>query len=387
MIDLLAGVRILDLTNVLAGPYCAYQLGLLGADVVKVEAPEGGDLARQLGADAALNGDLMGASFLAQNAGKRSIALNLKDSADRAAFLALVASADVLVENFRPGVMDRLGLGHSALADHNPGLIYCAISGFGATGPMKNAPAYDQIIQGYSGLMSVTGTPETAPLRVGVPICDTLGGLSAAFAIAAALVRRQRDGRGCYLDVSLLESTISALGWAVSNHLIAGKAPIPMGNDNFTASPSGTFQTGDGLLNIAANKAEQFGALAKLVGREDWLTDPRFADRGARLANRTALTQELEAALASASALEWETRMIAAGIPAGQVLSVPAILRHPQTVARDMVTPFEGEAIGLDRTISCVRGGFCVDGEAPRPNRPPPRLDAHRAEILAELAQ
>ncbi|WP_408606059.1 CoA transferase [Elstera litoralis] len=233
--------------------------------------------------------------------------------------------------------------------------------------------------------MSVTGTPETAPLRVGVPICDSLGGLSAAFAIAAALVRRQRDGRGCFLDVSLLESTISALGWAVSNHLIAGKTPTPMGNENVTASPSGTFRTGDGLLNIAANKAEQFEALAKQVGREDWLTDPRFAKRADRLANRAALTQELEAALAAQSAAAWEERLIAVGVPAGQVLSVPAILTHPQTVGRAMVTEFDGAQIGLDRTVSTVRGGFCVDGEAPRPDRPPPRLDAHRAEILAEL--
>ncbi len=385
MIDLLAGVRVLDLTNVLAGPYCAYQLGLLGADVIKVEVPGTGDLARQLGADASLNDDLMGASFLAQNAGKRSIALNLKDPEDRATFLALVATADVLVENFRPGVMDRLGLGHAALAEHRPGLVYCAISGFGATGPLKGAPAYDQIIQGYSGLMTVTGTPDTAPLRVGVPICDTLGGLSAAFAISAALVRRQRDGRGCYLDVSLLESTLSALGWAVSNHLIAGKAPTPMGNENVTASPSGTFRTGEGLLNIAANKAEQFEALAKLVGRADWLTDPRFAKRTDRLQNRAALGQELEAALAHRSAADWESALIAVGVPAGQVLSVPAILTHPQTTGRAMVTEFAPAEVGIDRAVSTVRGGFCVDGAAPVPSRPPPRLDADRVDILAEL--
>lgn len=386
MTDLLAGVRVLDLTNVLAGPYCAYQLALLGADVIKVEVPGGGDLARQLGADPVLNDDLMGASFLAQNGGKRSIALNLKDPEDKAIFRALVATADVLVENFRPGVMDRLGLGHAALATEHPGLIYCAISGFGATGPMKDAPAYDQIIQGYSGLMSVTGTAETAPLRVGVPICDTLGGLSAAFAVAAALVRRQQDGRGCYLDVSLLESTLSAMGWAVSNHLIAGKAPQPMGNDNVTASPSGTFRTGDGLLNIAANKAEQFVALAALVGRPDWLTDPRFAKRADRLAHRAALTAELEDALATRAAADWETALIAVGVPAGQVLSVPETLTHPQTRSREMVTEFPPETTGLDRSIYNLRGGFRVDGKAPAPAGPPPRLDADRAALLAELA-
>ncbi len=387
MIDLLAGVRILDLTNVLAGPYCAYQLGLLGAEVIKIEVPGTGDLARQLGADAGLNDALMGASFLAQNSGKRSIALNLKDPAEKRIFLDLVAGADALIENFRPGVMDRLGLGAAALADHNPGLVYCAISGFGATGPLKDAPAYDQIIQGYSGLMSVTGTAETAPLRVGVPICDTLGGLSAAFAVAAALVRRQRDGRGCYLDVSLLEATLSAMGWAVSNHLIAGRAPHPMGNDNVTASPSGTFRTGDGLLNIAANKAEQFEALAKLVGRPDWLTDPRFAKRADRLANRAALTEALEAALAARPAAEWEAALIAVGVPAGRVLSVPEILTHPQIESREMLTRFPAEVTGLDRPIVALRGGFRVDGAAPAPACSPPTLDADRAALLAELAE
>ena len=196
MTDLLAGIRVLDLTNVLAGPYCAYQLALLGADVIKVEAPQGGDLARQLGASPELNKAGMGASFLAQNAGKRSVVLDLKNEADRERFLDLVASADALVENFRPGVMARLGLGYEKLKEVRPGLVYCAISGFGQTGPMRDNPAYDQIIQGLSGIMSITGTPETAPLRVGYPVADTLGGLVGAFAIAAALVKQKTIRRG-----------------------------------------------------------------------------------------------------------------------------------------------------------------------------------------------
>ncbi|TGT13723.1 CoA transferase, partial [Mesorhizobium sp. M8A.F.Ca.ET.213.01.1.1] len=196
MTDLLSGIRVLDLTNVLAGPYCAYQLALLGADVIKVEAPNGGDLARQLGASATLNQAGMGASFLAQNAGKRSVVLDLKQEADRDRFLDLVASADALVENFRPGVMDRLGLGYASLKAIRPGLVYCAISGFGQSGPMRDNPAYDQIIQGLSGIMSITGTPETAPLRVGYPVADTLGGLVGAFAIAAALVKQKTSGEG-----------------------------------------------------------------------------------------------------------------------------------------------------------------------------------------------
>ncbi|TIN14819.1 MAG: CoA transferase, partial [Mesorhizobium sp.] len=277
MTDLLSGIRVLDLTNVLAGPYCAYQLALLGADVIKVEAPQGGDLARQLGGSPELNSTGMGASFLAQNAGKRSVVLDLKKEADRERFLDLVASADALVENFRPGVMDRLGLGYARLKEVRPSLVYCAISGFGQTGPMRDNPAYDQIIQGLSGIMSITGTAQTAPLRVGYPVADTLGGLVGAFAITAALVKQKTTGEGAFLDVSMLECTLSALGWPVSNYLTAGVEPQPMGNENMTAAPSGTFRTGDGLLNIAANKQEQFVTLCRLVGLPELASDPRFA--------------------------------------------------------------------------------------------------------------
>jgi len=175
--------------------------------------------------------------------------------------------------------MQRLGLGHDRLKEIRPGLVYCAISGFGQTGPMRGNPAYDQIIQGLSGIMSITGTPETAPLRVGYPVADTLGGLVGAFAIAAALVRQKTSGEGAFLDVSMLECTLSALGWPVSNYLTAGVEPRPMGNENMTAAPSGAFRTGDGLLNIAANKQEQFVALCGLIGRSELASDPRFAER------------------------------------------------------------------------------------------------------------
>ncbi len=380
MTALLAGTRVLDLTNVLAGPYAGYQLALLGADVIKVEAPDG-DLARQLGASPALNAARMGASFLAQNAGKRSVVLDLKSEAGRAAFLDLVATADVVLENFRPGVMDRLGLSVDALRARRPDLIYCAISGFGQTGPMRDNPAYDQIVQGLSGVMSITGSPETAPLRVGYPVCDTLGGLFGAFAIAAALVRRARTGEGAILDVSMLESTISALGWPVSNYLTAGVEPQPMGNENMTAAPSGTFATGDGPLNIAANKGEQFVALCREIGRPELAADPRFAERETRKRNRLALKAEIEAALAGASATEWEARLNRAGVPAGRVLAVPQALAEPQVAARAMTARFEAVP-GLERPLTVVRGGFLVDGEAPRPSRPPPALGEHDDEIL-----
>ncbi|ESW96774.1 CoA-transferase [Mesorhizobium sp. LSJC265A00] len=384
MTDLLAGIRILDLTNVLAGPYCAYQLALLGADVIKVETPQGGDLARQLGASPALNNGGMGASFLAQNAGKRSVVLDLKSEADRERFLDLVASADALVENFRPGVMGRLGLGYEVLKAVRPGLVYCAISGFGQSGPMRDNPAYDQIIQGLSGIMSITGTPETAPLRVGYPVADTLGGLVGAFAIAAALVKQKTSGEGAFLDVSMLECTLSALGWPVSNYLTAGVEPQPMGNENMTAAPSGAFRTGDGLLNIAANKQEQFVTLCRLIGQPELADDPRFAERETRKQNRAVLKVLIETALASASAAAWEEKFNRAGVPAGRVLTIPQVLGERQVVERDMTTRFQGLP-GMAQPLTVVRGGFMVDGAAPLPVLPPPVLGEHMDEVFSTL--
>ncbi|MER9563684.1 CoA transferase [Mesorhizobium sp. M0571] len=384
MTDLLSGIRILDLTNVLAGPYCAYQLALLGADVIKVETPQGGDLARQLGASPELNRAGMGASFLAQNAGKRSVALDLKQEADRERFLDLVASADALVENFRPGVMDRLGLGYARLKEVRPSLVYCAISGFGQTGPMRDNPAYDQIIQGLSGIMSITGTPETAPLRVGYPLADTLGGLVGAFAIAAALVKQKTTGEGAFLDVSMLECTLSALGWPVSNYLTARVEPQPMGNENMTAAPSGAFRTGDGLLNIAANKHEQFVMLCQMIGRPELASDVRFAERETRKQNRIALKALIEDALASGSAADWEETFNRAGVPTGRVLTIPQVLQEQQVIERGMTARFQAVS-GMDKPLTVVRGGFMVDGEAPLPSRPPPALGEHMDEVFASL--
>ncbi|WP_264296481.1 CaiB/BaiF CoA transferase family protein [Mesorhizobium sp. B4-1-4] len=326
----------------------------------------------------------MGASFLAQNAGKRSVVLDLKKEADRERFLDLVASADALVENFRPGVMDRLGLGYEALKAVRPGVVYCAISGFGQTGPMRDNPAYDQIIQGLSGIMSITGTPETAPVRVGYPVANTLGGSVGAFAIASALVKQKTSGEGAFLDVSMLECTLSALGWPVSNYLTAGVDPKPMGNENMTAAPLGAFRTGEGLLNIAANKQEQFVTLCRLIGRPDLASDPRFAERETRKKNRTVLKTEIEEALAGTSAAAWEKTLNRAGVPAGRVLTIPQVLAEPQVLERQVTARFE-DVPDVDRPLTVLRGGFMVDGEAPLPTRPPPALGEHIDEIFAQL--
>ncbi len=384
MTGLFDGVRVVDLTNVLAGPIATYQLALLGAEVIKIEKPGSGDLARRLGADAALNEIGMGASFLAQNAAKRSLTLDLKAEEGRAAMLRLIATADAVVENFRPGVMDRLGLGYEVLRETREDIIYCAISGFGGDGPLSANPAYDQIVQGYSGAMSVSGTAETGPMRAGFPISDTVGGLTAAFAISAALFQRARTGEGRVIDVSMLDSTLVAMGWVVSNYLIAGQTPVAMGNHNFTASPSGAFHTGDGLLNIAANEQSQFEALCQIIGRDDLTRDPLFRAREARKDNRAALTAELETALADKSALEWEVMLTAAGVPAGRVLTVPEILDHAQVAERGLVTTFEADDRD-DRDISVLGSGFRVSGERPRPTSSPPELGRDTNTILAEL--
>jgi crotonobetainyl-CoA:carnitine CoA-transferase CaiB-like acyl-CoA transferase len=384
MSSALAGIRVLDLTNVLAGPFCAYQLALLGADVVKIEVPDGGDLARQLGADPALNKALMGASFLAQNAGKRSVTIDLKSAAGKDVFRRLVRTADVVIENFRPGVMERLGLGYDALREVKPGLVYCAISGFGQDGPLRDNPAYDQIVQGLSGVMSVTGDAASAPLRVGYPVADTIGGLTAAFAIAAALVRRGRSGEGECIDVSMLEATLVTMGWQVSNWLIAGVRPQPLGNENMTAAPSGLFSTGDGPLNIASNQQQQFEALARLIGRPELAADPRFADREDRKRNRFALKAEIEAALAAKSAREWSALFNAQGVPAGEVLDVPEVLEHPQVTERELVKTFAG-APGVDKPVAVVRSGFRLKSGDPAPATPPPALGADTDDVLASL--
>jgi crotonobetainyl-CoA:carnitine CoA-transferase CaiB-like acyl-CoA transferase len=379
----LDGIRVLDLTNVLAGPYCTYQLALLGAEVVKVELPGQGDLARHLGADPDLNDAGLGTSFLAQNSGKKSIALDLKADADRAAFVELVRAADVLVENFRAGVLARIGFGWDKLRDLNPRLVYCAISGFGQSGPMSQAPAYDQIIQGLSGMMSITGTSDTAPLRVGFPVCDTVGGLTAALAIAAALAGRHHHGRGCHLDVSMLEASISVMGWVVSNYLVGGVSPLPMGDQNATAAPSGTFEAADGPLNIAANRQEQFETLCRIVDRADLLTDSRFTDRDRRKLHREELNRELNKALRSRPAAEWERMLGAAGVPAARVLTVAQMVQLEQLAHRQFFAdvPFPGEPSDSSHRVRLNGSGVLIDGHPLKPSAPAPLLGEHNSQL------
>lgn len=379
---LLEGVRVLDLTNVLAGPFATLHLALAGAEVIKIENPEGGDLARKLGNVPELNQQLMGTSFLAQNTNKKSLTLNLKEAEGKEIFSKLVPTADVLVENFRPGVLGRLGFGWEKLRAMNPRLIYCAISGFGQTGPDSEKPAYDQIVQGLSGVMAVNGDKRLNPLRCGFPVCDTVGGLNAAFAIMGALYFRERSGCGQFIDVALLDSVMPLMGWVAANWLIGGKPPQLMGNDNMTAAPSGTFRTKDGHINIAANEQRQWENLCDVLGLQHLKTDERFAKRDTRKANRYELTPLIEEKLAERPTSEWVEAFNAKGIPSGAILTLQDALAAPQVVHRGTIQTIEEPGIGPLRLFNLTAKFEKTPGQL---ETPPPRLGAHTEPILKEL--
>jgi crotonobetainyl-CoA:carnitine CoA-transferase CaiB-like acyl-CoA transferase len=378
---LLDGIRVLDLTNVLAGPFATVHLALLGADVIKIEHPDGGDLARKLGAVPQLNARLMGTSFLAQNANKRSMTLNLKHDGGREILRRLAREADVLVENFRPGVMARLGCSSESLREINPRLIYCAISGFGQSGPDAFKPAYDQIIQGLSGVMAINGDERLNPLRCGFPVCDTVGGLNAAFAIMAALFHRARTGEGQFIDVALLDSIMPLLGWVAANWLIGGLPPHPMGNDNFTAAPSGSFPTADGFINIAANQQDQWEKLADAVGVPELKTDERFRERDARKRNRRALTRLLEPKLRQRRTDDWVCALNRVGVPAGAIPSLQDALASAQIEHRGSLQSIHAPGIGDLKLFSVTAQFERTPGSV---DAPPPRLGADTDAVLNE---
>ena len=373
----LAGKRILDLTNVLAGPFACHQLAHLGADVIKIEMPGSGDLARQLGQDESLSARNMGVSFLAPNPGKKSVTLNLKHDQGKDLLKQLVRKADVLVENFRPGVMAGLGLGPDVLRAENPRLIYCAISGFGQDDALAGRPAYDQIVQGISGAMAITGTPDAHPLRAGWPVADTVGGLTAALAISAALNAPEPGG---VLDISMRDALMATMGWAVSNYLVAGVEAVPAGNENLTSAPSAAYETANGPINLAANKQDQWEKLAQHLGLEALLDDQRFETRADRKANRTALNAAIEAKLRTRPAEVWEDELNALGVPAGRVLSLPEALE--QARAAGQIAGFELEG---GRKAEVFKTGMRIDGAPLSVDKGPPELGQDTDAVLGEL--
>jgi formyl-CoA transferase len=379
---LLEGIRVLDLTMVLSGPFATLHLALLGAEVIKIEPPGSGDLARKLGNVPQLNQEMMGTSFLAQNSNKKSITLNLKHPEAQRIFRQLAETADVVVENFRPGVMDRFGLPQNSLRQINPRLIYCAISGFGQTGPDAMKPAYDQIIQGLSGTMAINGDERLNPLRCGFPVCDTVGGLNAAFAILAALYHRERTGEGQFIDIALLDSIMPLMGWVAANLLIGKQQPLLMGNDNFTAAPSGTFATKDGYINISANKQEQWEALADLLGLEELKSDSRFQQRDMRKKNRKALTRLIEAKLKEGDTAHWVKELNERNIPGGAILGLEEALNQEQIAHRGALQTIRAEGIGDLKLFNLTAKFEKTPGNI---ETPPPRLSEHTRQILGGL--
>jgi len=377
----LDGVRIVDLTQVMGGPFCTMQLADLGADVIKVEPPAG-DLSRSMGgAELEMPGD-DNAPFFALNRNKRSIVLDLTRERDKAIFAALVRTADVLVESFRPGVTKRLGVDYDTMAGINPRLIYASISGFGQTGPYANRPGFDLIAQGMSGIMSVTGEPGGAPVKCGVPIADLSVGLIAANGVLAALIAREKTGRGQYIDTSLFESALAMCVWETTEYWASGDTPRALGSAHRLSAPYQALRTSDGYITLAALTSQQWLSLCATIERQELAEDSRFATNAARLANRGALVRELESALAGPTTAEWVDRLLAVGVPAGPIHDFAQVFADEHTHARHMVEEIEHPVAGRVRTL-----GFPLKmSDTPlRVRRAPPLLGEHSAEILREL--
>ena len=375
-----AGVRILDFTRYLAGPYGTYQLALLGADVIKIESHEG-DESRHLLVSREWAERKMASSFLAVNANKRSVTLDLRQPAAVEVITRLVPTTDVVWENFRPGVMERLGLGYDALAAINPRLVYCAVSGFGHTGPERTTAAFDGKLQAMSGIMSITGDPAGGPMRAGFAICDTIGGITAALAVASALYQRAHTGRGQFVDVAMLDAALAFIPGPVAEYSVAGIPQRQIGNGSVSRKPTaGRFRAGDGYLVLAVLTEKQFVALMRTIGRADALDDTRFKDWRARTENEPALREIIEGALAKDDPKSWESRLTAADVPCATVWKIEEITRHPQLEHRDVLQTIDSRY----GPMRLVGAGFRLAHGSPGIEREPPTLGEHTDEILAE---
>jgi crotonobetainyl-CoA:carnitine CoA-transferase CaiB-like acyl-CoA transferase len=375
-----AGVRILDFTRYLAGPYGTYQLALLGADVLKIESQEG-DETRHLLVSREWADRKMASSFLAVNANKRSITLDLRRPEAVEVVKRLVAGADVVWENFRPGVMDRLGLGYETLSALNPRLVYCAVSGFGHTGPERTTAAFDGKLQAMSGIMSITGDPAGGPMRAGFAICDTIGGMTAALAVSSALFQRTHTGRGQFVDVAMLDAALAFIPGPVCEYTVAGIEQKQIGNGSVSRKPTASrFRAGDGYLVLAVLTEKQFASLMRTIGRADALADPRFKDWRARTDNEPALREIIETALAADEPKSWEARLTAADVPCATVWKIHEILEHPQLESRDVLQSVDTRY----GPLQLVGAGFRLAHGGPSIERQPPTLGEHTDEILAE---
>lgn len=383
----LKGIKIVDLTRVVAGPYCTYQLALMGADVIKIEQVGRGDPVRHSGAgsDAHFWKHGMATNFLPQNANKRSLTLNLKHDEGRAIFLKLAANADVVVENFRSGVMNKLGIGYETLRATNPKLIFCSLTGYGQLPPKGHHTAYDGVIQAAGGLMSVIGTKETGPLKVGPPITDYATGMAAAYAISTALFQREREGCGQYIDVSMLDTALALMSSYVTDYFATGNPPGPRGNEPASRSPSaGTYDTQDGKLTLGANEDHQYERLCRALGLAQVLTDARFMTIDERRKNSDILRAEFRRVLLTRGADEWETLLNDAGVPAARIRTPAEILQHPQVTGRGVLHTFKNVK-GVERDVTVLSAPFRFAHDGPQLNSPPPLIGEHSDAILGEL--
>lgn len=376
----LDGVTVIDAGHIMAGPYCSMILGDLGADVIKVEKPAGDDT-RRFGPPF-INGE--SAAYLAVNRNKRGIALNLKTDDGREVFRELVRQADVLVENYKPGTMARLGLGYDDLRAINPGLIYCSITGFGQNGPYRDRRGFDLVAQAMSGLMSVTGTPDGVPVKVGVPITDLGAGLYAAQAVLAAYIHKLRTGEGQYLDISLLDAGISLMVWESAAYFGSGEIPEPLGSAHRMLAPYQAFPTADKPIVIGAGNQRGWIRLCEMLGREDLLQDERFATNELRVVNQRALAEELTAVFETETAARWLERLEAAGVPAGPVYNMQDVYGDEHVLARGMKVQLEHPTAGA---INQIGSPLKMSATPATLRRPAPTLGQHSREILAELGR
>jgi len=382
----LEGIRVADFSHVMAGPYATHLLRLLGAEVIKVEAPGRGDAMRYYGADRRYDG--MAPAFIAVNAGKKSIVLDLKQEQDLDRARKLVARCDVLVENFRPGVMQRLGLGYERVREINERIVYCSVSGYGQFGPRRDWPAIDNIVQATSGMMGLGGDPGGPPMRVGFPVVDTLTGQTAAFAIVAALLRRERGGGGDYLDVAMFDATMAFMASAVVPYLVTGRALERTGNTGYSGQPtSALFVARDGRrVSLGVVQQGQFEALARLLGKPQWLEDARFADTEARRTNAAAMQDEVSAVLRTRDAEEWERLLSEAGIPCGLVRTIDEAMSLPELEQRGLRLPIDVRGLPDREGAEVLSLGILSASDEVGELGPPPKLGEHTEEILGWLS-
>jgi CoA:oxalate CoA-transferase len=380
MKGVLDGIRIADFSHVMAGPYATHLLRVLGAEVIKVEPPGKGDAMRYYGTDRRYDG--MAPAFIAVNAGKKSIVLDLKQPEDLVTAHKLVARCDVLIENFRPGVMARLGLDYAAARALNSRIVYCSISGYGQSSPRRDWPAIDNIVQATSGMMSLGGTPGGPPERVGFPVVDTLTGQTAAFAILAALLGRERNGEGQYLDVAMFDATLAFMASAVVPYYVTGRALERTGNTGYSGQPtSALFVARDGRhLSLGVVQQHQFELLARSLGQGQWLDDARFADAEARRANAAAMQEALAAVLRTRDAADWESLLSGAGVPCGMVRGVSDAASLPGLDGRGLRLPVHIAGLPDRQDVAVLGAGFAA-GWSETDLPPPPRLGEHTDEI------